>query len=43
MHDPLTAAEYKAIAAGLQLPTSAFIGGVAGGSAPESPPIGVRA
>ncbi|AYG62581.1 aldehyde dehydrogenase [Rhizobium jaguaris] len=27
MHDPLTAAEYKAIAAGLQFPTNAFIDG----------------
>ena len=27
MHEPLTAAEYKAIAAGLGLPTNAFIDG----------------
>ncbi|WP_431323733.1 aldehyde dehydrogenase [Rhizobium sp. YTU87027] len=27
MHEPLTAAEYKAIAADIQLPTNAFIGG----------------
>jgi gamma-glutamyl-gamma-aminobutyraldehyde dehydrogenase len=27
MHEPLTAAEYKAIAAGLQLPTNAFVDG----------------
>jgi gamma-glutamyl-gamma-aminobutyraldehyde dehydrogenase len=27
MHEPLTAAEYKAIAADLQLPTNAFVDG----------------
>ncbi len=27
MHEPLTAAEYKAIAAGLDLPTNAFVDG----------------